>query len=98
MTPKEILKLIGLTEKQLRDYLKRMDRLFRRMSKKEQRVFLAGKRACDKAAVRSFRGEITAAELEEFIRSREPKNAQAVFLLHKACDGGEDDDSKKPER
>jgi intergrase/recombinase len=91
-----ILAKIGLTSRELRDYLKKLAKLYVSLTPKEQKAFRSAASASAKEALKSFRGKITAEELEEFIKSREPKNMRdkGIMLIHGiGCD--EDDEKQK---
>lgn len=93
MDNKQILREIGLTDSELRDYLKKLSGLYNRLTPKEQKVFSASMGSSfTKKALKSFQGEITAEQLEKFVRSREPKGAPVVFIVW-AC--GHDENDKK---
>ena len=92
MTNRQMLKQIGLTDAELRDYLHKMNELYNSLTPAERRIFRAGRRSLKKAAVNSFHGRITAEELEEFIRSREPKDASIVFIVRKVSSAEDDDE------
>lgn len=86
MTPEHILKQIGLTDFQLRRYLRKLTRLYHSFTPAERRVFRAGMHSQLNDASKSFRGKITAKQLEEFIRSREPEGAQTLIIVRKCSD------------
>ncbi|MGC9951786.1 MAG: hypothetical protein ABSF64_36020 [Bryobacteraceae bacterium] len=93
MDGEQILAELGLTDSEVRDYLRKLSGFYVSLTPKEREAFLSGMRAFERVALKEFHGEITAEQLEEFIRSREPKDVPVapIFILHK-CDGGDNDD------
>jgi hypothetical protein len=88
----QILKEIGLTDSELHDYLRKLSGFYNSfLTPAERKVFRAGLRAQKKEALKSFHSQITAAQLEEFIKSREPKDARVVMIVE-GCGGGDGDD------
>ena len=90
---KYVLKQLGLTNSELVAYLGKLSGFYDTLTPKERMVFRSGMRTFEKEAVKSFHRRVTAQELEEFIRSREPAEAQLVFMLRACAD--EPDDGKK---
>jgi len=88
---KEILAEIGLTDSELRDYLRKLSGFYISLTPKERKLFVTGMRSLEKEALKAFHGKITAKQLEEFIKSREPKDVPVtpIFILWKCV--GEDD-------
>jgi hypothetical protein len=88
-----ILAKVGLTDSELRDYLRKLSGFYVSLTPKEQEAFRSGTCASEKDALKSFGGKITAKELEAFIKSREPKDAgvKPIMILHCKCDDDEAD-------
>lgn len=93
MDDKQILAELGLTNSELRDYLRKLSGFYVSLTPKERRAFRSGLRAFEKEALKAFHGKITAEQLEKFIKSRTPKDVPVapIFIVHKV-DGGDDDD------
>ena len=93
MDDKQILAELGFTDSELRDYLRKLSGFYVSLTPKERKAFLSGMRAYEKEALKPFHGKLTAKQLENFIRSREPKDVPVppIFIIRK-CDGGDDDD------
>ncbi len=88
-----VLQGIGLSDHELRNYLRKVDEFYRSLTDAERRVFDAGFSAVEEDAYSSFDGDITAEELEDFITSREPEGA--VFTpVWGLIDGGDDEDDE----
>lgn len=83
MSDKEILKQIGLSDSELRDYLAKVNKLFNELNKKQRRVFIASMSSAHEA-LRTLSPDITAEQLEHFIRSREDESATAIFFVRVA--------------
>lgn len=81
---------IGLNESEISAYLKKVSDFYDSLTPAEQQVFRAGERAQKHEAANSFQGLVTAEELEEFIKSREPAGAHPVFLLWKCHHHGDE--------
>ena len=91
MVNPDVLRKMGFTDTQLREFLKKVFRFYNRLTPEEQRVFQAGMTpAMFRAAAKQF--PMTARELETFIEEREPPDAPFVILIRKVIppppDGG----------
>lgn len=87
-----ILAKIGLTDSELRDYLRKLIGFYVSLTPKERELFRSGMRSFEKEALKSFHGQVTAEQLEEFIRSREPKDVPVTPILILWKSNGNDDD------
>jgi hypothetical protein len=83
-----ILRKFGLTDKELRDFLKKLGDFYLGLTQKEQKAFLASVPVSEKESVKAFSDKITANELEQFIKSREPKGLRGAPLMIFECVGG----------
>jgi hypothetical protein len=90
-----VLAQIGLTDDELRDFLRKLDGFYVSLTPKERKVFRSGTRAGAQEVAKAFGGKITARELEEFIKSREPKDVPLKPIMVFECSGGGDDDDEK---
>lgn len=79
-----VLAKVGLTDSELRDYLRKLSGFYISLTPKEQKAFRSGTRIPVQEVLKSFDGKITAKELEVFIKSREPKEigVKALMLIH----------------
>ncbi|MGA3044117.1 MAG: hypothetical protein ABSF54_25355 [Bryobacteraceae bacterium] len=82
-----VLAKIGLTDDELRDFLRKLTVFYISLTEKEQKAFRATTSVSEEEAVKAFGGEITAKELEKFIKSREPKGLGAKPLMLFECGG-----------
>lgn len=78
MSDERILKQIGMSDAEVRAYLKKLDQFFEALGPKEKRVFLAGMHTVQEA-LHSFQGNVTAEELLHFLKERTPPSATAVL-------------------
>jgi len=80
-----ILTKIGLTDSELRDFLRKLTGFYVSLTEKERKVFRSSTRTSDDDILKEFKGEITARQLEAFIKSREPKDAggiEVIMMIH----------------
>jgi len=84
MDTKRILKEIGLTDAGLRDYLKKLSAFYDSLDTHQQEVFNRSMRSSEHEALTTFGGNVTATQLEAFIKSREPKGQKMVCII-RAC-------------
>lgn len=87
MIEQQILDVIGLSDYDLRAYLTKLDDFFEKLTSNEKKLFLTSMATLEDA-VPFFKGKVTAKELENFIRAREPANATAVFTIQCCDDAG----------
>jgi hypothetical protein len=83
LTNEQILGEIGLTESEVRDYLRKVTLFYETLTRAERKVFHASMRTLEEATLESFRGELTSERLEKFIKSRSPKGAPFVSVIHR---------------
>jgi hypothetical protein len=85
MEDPDVLRSMGLTDAQLRAFLRKVIRFYNRLTPEEQQVFAAGM-APVKQAAKQF--PMTARQLEDFIKLREPPDAPTTILLWKVNPSG----------
>ena len=90
-----VLAKIGLTDDELRDFLRKLTGFYISLTPKEQKVFRSGVSVPMKEALKYFDNKLTAKELEKFIKSREPKGVpvKAIMVVH--CKGADGDDGNE---
>jgi hypothetical protein len=75
----KILRQIGLSDVEIRAYLKKLYKFFKGLTKAEQAVFLASM-GTKEDALRSFKNTVTLPELEEFLRNLEQVGEPIIII------------------
>lgn len=79
----KLLRGLGFdSDDQLRRYLRKLCRFFKSLDSAEQRVLLASM-PTTKDALRSLQLDVTAQELEDFLRARKGDCAHTILAAHK---------------
>ena len=81
---KIVLAKIGLTDDELRDFLAKVSVFYDGLTAKEKQKFRSSMRVSPVEVFKTFGCKITPKQLEEFIKSREPRGASVgpVMLVH----------------
>jgi len=79
-----ILAKVGLTDDELRDFLAKVSVFYDGLTAKEKQKFRSSMRVSPVEVFKTFGCKITPKQLEEFIKSREPRGASVgpVMLVH----------------